>query len=183
MWSKRIIPWLLVVVLVVLLVCSLKKDSGEPIVIERHTTDTLTLVVHDTMYITKVKTEVKRVVDTVFYPINDTILVPIPRREYNFSEEGVFDFRVKGVEVEFLDAKVYPKTVYTTITNTIEKERVVHTWNLYLGGGIWAFNNELVPKVNLMVKTPNKWLFGANMGYYKSGVMIGVSANYKIMGK
>lgn len=174
----------IVCVLVVLLTWSLNVDSGEPTVTEKHTTDTLTVIKHDTTTITKVITKVeKEPVDTVYLTIRDSIFVPVPRQEYTFSEPDLFDFRVKGFEVEFLDAKVYPKTEYTTITTTTEKTIYKDAWNCYLGVGIWAFNKEVVPTVNLTLKTPKKWLFGLNVGYYNRGLVYGGQVSYKILGK
>lgn len=184
MFDKRFIPWAMVGILGVLLIWSLKVDSGEPTVVERHITDTLVTERVDTVYITKVVTKIeKEPSDTVYLTVRDSILVPIPRQEYIFSEPDMFDFRVKGYGVEFLGAKVYPKTVFETVTNTVEKEIYKNAWNSYLGVGIWAFNKEVVPTVNLMVKAPNRWLFGANIGWYNKQPIYGGSVNYKILGK
>lgn len=183
MFDKRLIPWAIVAVLVVLLIWSLGTDSGEPEVIEKHTTDTLTIVKTDTVHLTKVLTRVERVIDTTYITVNDTLLVPVPRKEYLFKADDLFDFRVKGYDVELLDVRVYPKTVYKTVTNTVEKEIYKNAWNSYLGVGIWAFNKEVVPTVNLMVKSPNRWLFGANIGWYNKQPIYGGSVNYKILGK
>ena len=182
MLNRKFIPWAIVGVLVVLLLWSLNTDSREPVVITERHTDTLHRVVHDTTTITKVIT-VKEPSDTVYLTIRDSIFVPVPRQEYTFSKPDLFDFRVKGFGVEFLDAKVYPKTVFETITNTVETTVYKDTWNLYLGAEIWAFDREIVPTVNLMLKTPKRWLFGLNIGYYNKRPIYGGSINYKILGK
>lgn len=184
MFDRGFIPWVIVGVLGVLLIWSLSVDSGEPTVVEKHTTDTLVFERVDTLYITDVVTKIeKEPSDTVYITTRDSILVPVPRREYAFSEPDVFDFSVKGYDVEFLDAKVYPKTVYKTVTNTIEREIYKDARNCYLGVGIWAFDREIVPTVNLTIKTRNKWLFGANIGYYDKSAIYGVNLSYKIIGK
>ena len=181
---KQYIPWAIVGVLVVLLLWSLNVDSGEPTVIMERHTDTLTVVKHDTTTITKVITKVeKEPADTVYLTIRDSIFVPVPRQEYTFSEPDLFDFRVKGYGVEFLDAKVYPKTVYQTITNTVETTIYKDSWNLYFGAGIWAFNKEIVPTLNLTLKAPKMWLISLNTGYYNGGLIYGGQFSYKILGK
>lgn len=180
--KSKILPWAIVACLSVLLLWSLNVESGEPTVITERHTDTLVVVKHDTTVITKVKIE-KEPSDTVYITVRDSILVPIPRQEYSFSEPDLFEFRVKGFDVEFLDAKVYPKTVHETIyeqsTTTVYKD----TWNLYLGAEIWAFNRQVVPSVNLTLKTPKMWLFGAKIGYYQGSVVYGGQISYKILGK
>lgn len=184
MLNRKFIPWAIVGVLVVLLLWSLNTDSREPVVITERHTDTLTVVKHDTIEVTKVVTVVeKEPSDTVYLTVRDSIFVPVPRQEYTFSEPNLFDFRVKGFGVEFLDAKVYPKTVYETITSTVETTVYKDTWNLYLGAEIWAFNRQVVPSVNLTLKTPKKWLFGAKIGYYEGGIVYGEQISYKILGK
>lgn len=184
MLKSKYIPWAIVGVLGVLLLWSLRVDSGEPTVVEKHITDTTLVIKHDTTVITKVVTKVeKEPADTVYVTVRDSILVPVPRQEYTFSEPDLFDFRVKGFGVEFLDAKVYPKTVYQTITNTVEKQIYGNSWNCYLGVGIWAFDKEIVPTVNLTLKTPKKWLFSANVGYYNRSLIYGGQLSYKILGK
>lgn len=184
MLNRKFIPWAIVGVLVVLLLWSLNTDSREPVVITERHTDTLHRIVHDTTVITKVITVVeKEPSDTVYLTIRDSIFVPVPRQEYTFSEPNLFDFRVKGFGVEFLDAKVYPKTVYETITSTVETTVYKDTWNLYLGAEIWAFNRQVVPSVNLTLKTPKKWLLGAKIGYYEGGIVYGGQISYKILGK
>lgn len=184
MLNRKFIPWAIVGVLVVLLLWSLNTDSREPVVIAERHADTLTVVKHDTVEVTKVVTVVeKEPSDTVYLTVRDSIFVPVPRQEYTFSEPNLFDFRVKGFGVEFLDAKVYPKTVFETITNTVETTVYKDTWNLYLGAEIWAFNRQVVPSVNLTLKTPKKWLFGVKIGYYEGGVVYGGQIGYKILGK
>ena len=185
MLNRKFIPWAIVGILVVLLILLLVRDSRvAPTIIETQHTDTLTVVKHDTIEVTKVVTVVeKEPSDTVYLTVRDSIFVPVPRQEYTFSEPDLFDFRVKGFGVEFLDAKVYPKTIYQTITNTVETTVYKDAWNCYLGVGIWAFDREIVPTVNLTIKTPNRWLFGLNIGYYNKRPIYGGSVNYKILGK
>jgi hypothetical protein len=95
----------------------------------------------------------------------------------------MFDFKVKGFEVEFLEANVYPKTVYKTITNTVETTIYKDSWNLYFGAGIWAFNKDIVPTLNLTLKTPKRWIISLNTGYYNGGFIYGGQFGYKILGK
>lgn len=179
---KETLPWAIVACLCVLLLWSLRVDCGEPTVITERHTDTLVVVKHDTTVITRVKIE-KEPADTVYITVRDSILVPIPRQEYTFSEPNMFDFRVRGYMVDFLDAKVYPKTVFQTITNTVETTIYKDSWNLYFGVGILAFNKEIVPTLNLTLKSPKMWLISLNTGYYNGSFIYGGQFSYKILGK
>ena len=137
----------------------------------------------DTLVVEKpvVKTE-KVVAEKIIY-VHDTIKVAIPISEYRFFEDGLYDITARGYEVSLSNVTVFPKTEYTTITTTTEKTIYKDTWNLYLGAEIWAFNRQVVPSVNLTLKTPKKWLFGAKIGYYEGGVVYGGQISYKILGK
>lgn len=137
----------------------------------------------DTLVVEKpvVKTE-KVVAEKIIY-VHDTIKVAIPISEYRFFEDGLYDITARGYEVSLSNVTVFPKTVYQTITTTTEKTIYKDTWNLYLGAEIWAFNRQVVPSVNLTLKTPKKWLLGAKIGYYEGGVVYGGQISYKIFGK
>ena len=186
MLSKNIniLPWAIVGVLGVLLLWSLNTDSGEPVVITERHTDTLTIVKHDTVEVTKVVTKVeKEPTDTVFLTVRDSIYVPIPRQEYTFSEPDMFDFRVKGFGVEFLDAKVYPKTVFETIyeqnTNTVTKYRS----SLFVFGGFSSICGDFSPKVGVGLSLKGKWLISGDFGLYKKEPIWGVNIGYNVLQK
>ncbi len=183
MLNKSYIPWVVSCVLVVLLVWSLGTRGEKPVVTERHTTDTLYRIVHDTTVLEKIAYKEKRVVDTTYIVVRDSIFVPVPISEYRFKEDGLFDITARGFDVSLSNVTVYPKTEYRTITNTVEKEVYRNSWNCFIGVGFWAFDREIVPTVNLLVKTQNKWVFGANIGYYNKRPIYGGSVNYKILGK
>ena len=137
----------------------------------------------DTLVVEKpvVKTE-KVVAEKIIY-VHDTIKVAIPISEYRFFEDGLYDITARGYEVSLSNVTVFPKTEYTTITTTTEKTIYKDAWNLYLGAEIWAFNRQVVPSVNLTLKTPKKWLLGVKIGYYEGGVVYGGQIGYKIFGK
>lgn len=180
--KSNILPWAIVGVLVVLLFWLLNVDSGEPIVVEKHTTDTLVVVKHDTTVITEVKIE-KEPADTVFITVRDSIFVPLPRQEYTFSEPNMFDFRVKGYMVDFLDAKVYPKTVYEMIykenTNTVTKYKS----SLFVFGGFSSICGDFSPKAGFGLSLKGKWLISADFGLYKKEPIWGVNVGYNILQK
>ena len=184
MFDKRFIPWTIVACLCVLLILLLARDSRvAPTIIETQRTDTLYRTRVDTMVVEKPVVKEKKVVEEKIIYIHDTIKVAIPISEYRFFEDGLYDITARGYEVSLSNVTVFPKTEYTTITTTTEKTIYKDAWDCYLGAGIWAFNKEVVPTVNLIVKAPNRWLLGANIGWYNKQPIYGGSVNYKILGK
>lgn len=176
----HIIYTLIIAALLAVLGISLCRPERVETVV-KHTTDTLEVVVKDTVEITKVVTEVKKEpADTVWITVNDTTYVPVPMREYQFSSDGMFEFRVKGYNVNFIGCTIYPEVVYRTITNTIEKEILVKKWDFYLGAGFYALNEDVIPKVSFAVKAPNRWLFEANAGYYRKSLACGATVFYNL---
>lgn len=184
MLSKNIniLPWAIVACLCVLLLWSLSVDCGEPTVITERHTDTLVVVKHDTTVITRVKIE-KEPADTVYITVRDSISVPVPRQEYTFSEPNMFDFRVRGYMVDFLDAKVYPKTVYETIyeqnTTTVTKYKS----SLFVFGGFSAICGDFSPKVGVGLSLKGKWLISGDFGLYKKEPIWGVNIGYNVLQK
>lgn len=180
--KSNILPWAIVGVLGVLLLWSLNTESGEPSVITERHTDTLTIVKHDTTVITKVKIE-KEPSDTVYITVRDSVFVPVPRQEYNFSEPDMFDFRVKGYMVEFLDAKVYPKTVYETIyeqnTITVTKYRS----SLFVFGGFSAICGDFSPKVGVGLSLKGKWIISGDLGLYQKTPIYSATIGYNVLQK
>lgn len=180
--KSKILPWAIVGVLGVLLLWSLNTESGEPVVITERHTDTLTIIKHDTTVITKVKIE-KAPADTVYITVRDSIFVPVPRQEYTFSEPNMFEFRVKGYMVDFLDAKVYPKTVYETIyeqnTTTVTKYRS----SLFVFGGFSSICGDFSPKAGVGLSLKGKWLISADLGLYQKTPIYSATIGYNVLQK
>lgn len=178
----KILPWAIVACLCVLFLWSLNTESGEPVVITERHTDTLVVTKHDTVVVTKVKIE-KEPADTVFLTVRDSIYVSIPRQEYTFSEPNVFDLRVKGYMVDFLDAKVYPKTVYETVyeqnTVTVTKYRS----SLFVFGGFSSICGDFSPKVGVGLSFKGKWLISGDLGLYQKTPIYSATIGYNVLQK
>ena len=184
MLNRKFIPWVIVACLCVLLILLLVRDSRvAPTIIETQHTDTLYRTRVDTLVVEKPVVKEKKVVEEKIIYVHDTVKVVIPISEYRFFEDGLYDITARGYEVSLSNVTVFPKTEYATITTTTEKTIYKDAWNCYLGVGIWAFDREVVPTVNLMLKTPKRWLLGVNIGYYNKRPIYGGSINYKILGK
>ena len=182
MLNKTYIPWAIVAVLAVLLIWSLNTESGEPEVIEKHTTDTLIVVKTDTLYITDVIIK-ETPKDTVYITSDKGEDVPIPISEYEFSEEGEFDFRVSGYNVNFLGATIYPKTVYQTITTQAEKTIKTNSSSLFVFGGFSSICGDFSPKIGVGLSYKGKWLISGDIGLYKKEPIVGVNIGYNILQK
>lgn len=157
----------------------------ESVEVVKHVTDTITVVKTDTITVTKVieKTNERKVVDTVYIYVNDTIQVPVPISQYHFFEKDKYDIFANGYNVSIESVSIYPKTIYQTITNDIETVRTVDYWAFYAGGGLWWHENKCIPHLSVAAKTPKKWIISADIGYYNKSVIVGGKALYNITAK
>ena len=179
----KIIVSTIVGVLVGLLLCLLKVDSGEPRVIEKHTTDTLIVYKIDTVHILEVKKEVKEKVDTHYITIRDSIYFPIFLNEYQFKEEGLFDFRVKGYNVEFISADIYQTTIRETIETTTNVTENKDKSALFIYAGFATISDAFYPKGGIALSVKNKWLISADIGYFQKKPMIAGHIGYNMLNR
>lgn len=157
--------------------------SRPPKVVEHKVcqTDTLTITKIDTLFITKKEIVEKETVvyDTIY--VDDT---PIPMTRYRFFDNGKYDIYALGYNVSLESIKVFPKTEYKYITNTIEtiiKEEP--KYDFFLGGGFEVFNNTFIPQVSLGLETPKNTLILANIGYYDGQLTLGGKMLWSIRNK
>ena len=169
----------LVVITVLVLVLGLVLKRPEKVITEtKCLPDTTFITKIDTVEVTKIVEVEKRVVDTTYITVRDSVLVPIPMNEYRFFQKGLYDITAYGYNVSLSNIIVFPKTVYQTVTNTVEKEVLVTNWNIYGGFGIWRFKDEWIPNVGLAIKAPKNLLFTVNLGYYDKSLLYGGTAYY-----
>lgn len=174
----------IIAVLGVLFLWLLRTDSERPEVITEQHTDTLYRIVHDTIEVTKVITKIeKEPADTVYITIRDSVFIPVPRQEYTFSKPNLFDFRVKGYEVEFLEAKVYPKTIYQTITNESTTTITKYRSSLFVNAGFSTILGDFYPKVGFGLSLKGKWLISGDFALYQKKALVSGTIGYNILGK
>lgn len=162
--------------LLVLLGVSLSRPDKE-VEVTKHLTDTIMVIKHDTLTITKIVEVENRVVDTVYVKSEgDSTLIPIS--EYRFFKPNEYDITARGYNVTIPSITVFPKTTTRTVTNTIEREVVAHKWDIYGGFGLWRFRQEWMPNIGLAVKAPKNLLFTANLGYYDKSLLFGGTVYY-----
>jgi hypothetical protein len=169
----------LVIIAVLALILGLVLKRPEKVITEtKYLTDTTFVERIDTVEITKIVEVEKRVVDTTYIIVRDSILVPIPLSEYRFFQKGLYDITAYGYNVSLSNITVFPKTVYQTVINTVEKEVMITSWDIYGGFGIWRFKEEWIPNIGLAVKAPKNLLFTANLGYYDKDLLCGGTLYY-----
>ena len=121
------------------------------------------------IYITRKVIDTLRLTDTVY----------MVREQKHYAETDVFDIWISGYKPTLDSVRVYPKTEYRTITETIVKEPTRNEWALFVGGGINAFSTSLMPHLDISLLTPKDTVISANLGYYK-GVTYGFTIQTRI---
>lgn len=138
-------------------------------IVEKTVTDTLTMVVHDTVVRTvPVEVEVeRRIVDTVWVEVpGRTVPLALSVMQKRFSEAGLYDAWVSGVEPLKLDSiRVYNKVITNTVTNTVTRTEIKSPYRIYadIGMGVWP--SMRVPPITLGVRFefPRTFSIGADM--------------------
>lgn len=102
-----------------------------------------TVYLHDTVRKYYPKYVERRVVDTVYFPVDttraDTTLVPLPVEERVY-EDSLYRAVVSGIMPSLDTILVFPKTVIITQTQ-IEQEKVKPKWSFGIQGGIGIMYN------------------------------------------
>ena len=129
-------------------------------VIEVTSTDTVTVTRIDTVVVkrpTPVKVVEKRTDTLTVYRGTDTLYVPVPIRQYSFRD-SLYSLDVSGFNVTLDRLEVYPRTIYKTITNTIERTVTEKKrWGIGVQAG-----------------------YGYNFGFEKPGPYIGIGVQYSL---
>lgn len=126
----------------------LLKTCSRPAVVVKEVvqSDTVTLVRVDTIVIEKpvpVRVIEKRTDTLTIYRNGDTVLVPVPIRQYAFRD-SLYALDVSGFNVSVDRLEIYPHTVYKTInTNTVRTEKDNRRWGIGIQAGYgYDFNSK-----------------------------------------
>lgn len=165
--------------LVTLLALSLNKKEkvGEVV---KSVTDTLIVEKTDTVFKEKPIYKDRIVKDTIYIAVGGTsVTLEIAQKWY--SENGLYDVWVSGYETNLDSIRVYPKTIYSTITKETIIEKEYKHWNLYTYLGINRFSNAWNPNVGIQIQSPRNMMYGLEIGAYKNDrLYIGGKIGYKI---
>lgn len=164
--------------LLVLLGVSLSSPD-KVVEVTKHLTDSIVVTKHDTLTITKVVEVEKKVVDTV-YVKSENNSIPIPISEYRFFKPNEYDITAKGFNVTMPSITIFPKTITTTITNTIERNVTLEKCAIYGGFGMTTFNGRFAPEASISFATPQRWLFSAKIGHFEGMTYYGGTIQYKL---
>ena len=111
--------------------------------------DTTIVVRYDTIKITKPVYISQKVVDTLLVPItdtlrqNDTLYVPIPQPQRYYAKDSLYQAWVSVYKPSLDSIKVFPKTIYTTITNTVYKKPARVTIGATIGYGAMYVDKQI----------------------------------------
>lgn len=85
--------------------------------------------------------------------------------------------------VDFIDAKVYPKTVYQTITNENTTTITKYRSSLFINAGFSAISGNFYPKVGVGLSLKGKWLISGDFTLYQKKAFVSGTIGYNIIQK
>lgn len=172
---------LVCIVLVMALLWSFNKNSKvEPIT--KCITDTFLITKVDTIVKYKTKYVDKKVVDTLYIETNNNPVLSLPIVQKQYSQKGLFDLWISGIEPLTLDStKIYQQVQTKVITNTITNTIIDDKTHLFISGGINAFSGTLTPNIDISLSAKRKWLYSLEIGLDdKHKVYYGIKVGKKI---
>ena len=111
--------------------------------------DTTIIIKLDTIKIIKPVYLSEKVVDTLFVPIKDTIRINdtlyqlMPKTQKYYAKDSLYQAWVSGYKPNLDSIKVFPKTIYSTITNTVYKKPARVTIGVTAGYGAMYSNKQI----------------------------------------
>lgn len=174
---KQWIPYIVIAVLAVLLVLSW--TSKKEVVIEKHTTDTVTIVRIDTIRERIPHFISEKALDTIFIEkVSESGLkLPITQRYYSTD---LYRAWVSGYKPSLDSINVFNKVVERTVNHTIDRVVYPKSIDWYLNAGSMFIDKEAAPYVGLNVKFKNDLVIGANAGVYEKKMFYGFNIGFKL---
>ena len=174
---KQWIPYIVIAVLAVFLIISL--TNRNEVVIETHTTDTITIVRADTIRERIPHFISETVLDTIFVEkVSENVLkLPITQKYYNTDSYQAW---VSGYKPNLDSINVFNKVVERTVNNTIDRFVYQKSVDWYLNAGSMFIGKKAAPYVGLNVKFKNDLVIGANAGVYEKNMFYGFNIGFKL---
>lgn len=174
---KQWIPYIVIAVLAVFLIISL--TNRNEVVIETHTTDTITIVRADTVRERIPHFISETVLDTIFVEkVSENVLkLPITQKYYNTDSYQAW---VSGYKPNLDSINVFNKVVERTVNNTIDRFVYQKSVDWYLNAGSMFIGKKAAPYVGLNVKFKNDLVIGANAGVYEKNMFYGFNIGFKL---
>lgn len=174
---KNWVPYIVIVLLAVVFILSL--THPREVVVETHTTDTVTIVRIDTIREQIPHFVCEKVLDTIFIekvPENG-LKLPITQRFYSSDSYQAW---VSGYKPSLDSINVFSKIIKKTVTNTVTKEIYPKSIDWYLNAGSMFIDRKAAPYVGLSVKLGNDIIIGANIGYFDKNAIYGINVGLKL---
>lgn len=174
---KKWVPYIVIVLLVVVLILSL--THPREVVVETHTTDTVTIVRVDTIRERFPHFVYEKVLDTIFIDkVSESGLkLPITQRYYSTD---LYQAWVSGYKPSLDSINVFNKVVERTVNHTIDRVVYPKSIDWYLNVGSMFIDKKVAPYVGLNVKFKNDLVIGANAGTYEKNMFYGFNIGFKL---
>lgn len=174
---KKWIPYIVIAALAVCLILSL--TNRNEVVIETHTTDTITIVRTDTIRERIPHFISEMVLDTIFVEkVSENVLkLPITQKYYNTDSYQAW---VSGYKPNLDSINVFNKVVERTVNHTIDRVVYPKSIDWYLNAGSMFIDKKAAPYVGLNVKFKNDLVIGANAGVYEKKMFYGFNIGFKL---
>lgn len=173
---KRILPIISVITNLVFLLLVLS---------HRCKVETQEITICDTVFQTKIDTHVvykptfieSKVVDTIYI----TEKTALPMSATHYQEKGVYDLWISGYKASLDSIKTYNMETQTIVNRNVLRVVENKQWDIYPYLGFRHFRGSNQPSVGVMVKSPRKWLIGAEIGLFADNkAYYGFNLGYKI---
>lgn len=174
---KNLIPYILIIVLAVSLFLSITNKKVE--IVEKHTTDTVTIARIDTFKALRDTFIYERIVDTLYVEkVSESGLELVFTQKHYHNDK--YSAWVSGYKPSLDSIETYNKVVTNTIYKNVTKEVYPKKTDFYLNVGFNYINNEFAPNVGASIKFRNDLILGANVGIYDKKAYYGISFGYKL---
>lgn len=147
--------------------------------------ETHEVTICDTVFQTKIDTHVvyrptfieSKVIDTIY--ITDKIA--LPKSTTHYQEKGIYDLWISGYKASLDSIKTYNIETQTIVNKNVLRVVENKQWDIYPYLGFRRFRGSNQPSVGVMVKSPKKWLIGAEIGLYADNkAYYGFNLGYRI---
>lgn len=174
---NKYIPYIVIAVLLVSLIVSLTNRKG--VIIEKTTSDTVTLAKFDTIYVKKPIFIKEVIVDTFLIKdtLNNAYIIAKTQRYY---KDSLYEAWVSGYRPNLDSLNIFRKTVTNTITNTVTREIYPKTTDWYLNVGSDYIGKQFAPNVGIAVKFKRNFMLSGNVGYYDKNLYYGLKIGFKL---
>lgn len=168
---------MIIAVLLVSLVVSL--TNRKEVIVEKTTSDTVTIAKLDTVKV-KIPIFITELIVDTFLIRNDENNAYIIQKTQRYYKDSLYEAWVSGYRPNLDSLNIFRKTITNTITNTVTKEIYPKTTDLYLNVGSDYIKGQFAPNVGLAVKFRNDLMIGGNVGYYDKSVYYGLKFGFKL---